>query len=195
MIVFAMPSFLNELAKAQPIPGGGGAAAQAALTGLALLTKIIALETGRAGWSPDQGKVWRRIGLRARELKQALLRLRRQDGRAYLDWKKERGSPNEEDHARTMTEVPGQILARSNEVLELVAQVQAMAKKHLQPDLAAVAELLRGAGLAAARIGSANLSHINDARVRDRLERDLRDQSLKISMAGRSTRRTPSAKR
>ena len=178
-----MSSFLNELAKPQPIPGGGGAAAQTALTGLALLTKVIALEMVREGLSPDQQEAWRLIDLRARDIRKGLLRLRRQDGQAYLHWVRHRGSAVERDYARVMTEVPDQIAARSIQVLELIPPVGARSKNHLKPDLLVVAELLRGAGLAAVRIASANLSRIKDTLLRERLAGELKSRTKHISRA------------
>lgn len=181
---FMMSSFMNELSKPQPVPGGGGAAAQGALNALALLTKVIALETIREGLSPDQKEAWRLLDQRARDLRQGLLRLRRRDGQAYLRWVRHRGSVAEGEYARVMAEVPGQIIERSGEVLELIPQVGVMSRNHLRPDLLAAAELLRGAGLAAARIALANLSQIRDGRVRKRLAGDLKNRS--ITMLGQA---------
>ena len=46
-------SFLDQLARARPDPGGGAAAAFSAGVGLALLTKVIRLEkSGPGGASP-----------------------------------------------------------------------------------------------------------------------------------------------
>jgi formiminotetrahydrofolate cyclodeaminase len=175
-----MSFFINELAKPQPVPGGGGAAAQTALTALALLTKVIVLETEREGLSPEQRETWGRMGLQAREFHKGLLRLRRRDGRAYLDWVKHRGGPAEGDYVRAMAKVPLEILSGSVEVMGLLLQAGLLAKKHLWPDLLAVAELLQGAGLAAGRIAGSNLSSIRDAAVRQRLAGDLRDQTVNL---------------
>jgi formiminotetrahydrofolate cyclodeaminase len=175
-----MASFLNELAKPQPVPGGGGAAAQTALTALALLTKVIALETRREGLSPEQRETWGRMGLQAREFRKGLLRLRRRDGRAYLDWVKHRGVPEERDYVRVMAEVPMEILGGSVEVTGLLLRVGVLAQKHLWPDLLAAAELLQGAGLAARRIAAANVALIKDALLRKRLAGDLRDQTVHL---------------
>jgi formiminotetrahydrofolate cyclodeaminase len=175
-----MSSFINELAKPQPIPGGGGAAAQTALTALALLTKIIALETGREGLSPEQRESWGRMGRQAREFHKGLLRLRRQDGRAYLDGVKHRGGPEEGEYVQAMAEVPLEILGEAVEIMGLLLQAGVLAKKHLRPDLLAAAELLQGAGLAAGRIAGANLSSVRDAPVRQRLAGDLRDQTVNL---------------
>ena len=52
------PSFLQEMSKPQPVPGGGAAFAQGALTALALLTKILALEAGPVRAAGGTGNDW-----------------------------------------------------------------------------------------------------------------------------------------
>ena len=79
-----MNSFLKELAKAQPNPGGGAAAAFGARLGLALLEKVVCLE-GQRPVNPKgyQGLAWEETLARLRRLAELLRELQERDVQAY----------------------------------------------------------------------------------------------------------------
>src|SRR4030042_5303828 len=77
-------SFLNQLARAGPAPGGAAAAAYGAALGLALLEKVVRLEANRPQAEPQQ-RSWEKTLPRLQDLAQALGRLQEEDVQAYFN--------------------------------------------------------------------------------------------------------------
>jgi len=77
-------SFLDQLARARPDPGGGAAAAYSAGVGLALLTKVIRLEKTRPCIEESLLRFWTEKLAETRRLTRIFLRLRQADVEAYL---------------------------------------------------------------------------------------------------------------
>ena len=69
-------SFLDQLARARPDPGGGAAAAYSAGVGLALLTKVIRLEKTRPCIEESLLRFWTEKLAETRRLTRIFLRLR-----------------------------------------------------------------------------------------------------------------------
>jgi formiminotetrahydrofolate cyclodeaminase len=75
-------SFLEALARPEPVPGGGAAAAHGACVGLALLEKIVLVELRRSD-IPSESR-WQNLLEEVRRSSTTLLRLRDEDGEAYV---------------------------------------------------------------------------------------------------------------
>jgi formiminotetrahydrofolate cyclodeaminase len=170
-------SFLTSLARPQPIPGGGAAAAYSASIGLALLEKIVRLEMRRGGMPTTQGPVWNGLLGKVVELAEALARLRDEDGEAYLKWVKTRDAKENltaiHDALREATRCPIGIVERVHESLECAVEAGKLAQKHLLSDLLVVCEILNGAGKGAAHIAFANLQVMLDPADKDAYRRRL----------------------
>jgi formiminotetrahydrofolate cyclodeaminase len=158
--------FLAALARPQPIPGGGAAAAYAASIGLALLEKILRLEMQRKKILSAQGLRGEGLLGKVVQLKETLARLRDEDGEAYLKWariKREKENLTAVREAlREATECPMRIVERIQESLECAVEAGNLAQKHLLSDLLAVCEILNGAGKGAAHIAATNLQAMLD---------------------------------
>jgi len=75
-------SFLEALARPEPVPGGGAAAAHGACVGLALLEKIVLVELRRSDISSESR--WQDLLEEVRRSSSTLLQLRDEDGEAYV---------------------------------------------------------------------------------------------------------------
>jgi formiminotetrahydrofolate cyclodeaminase len=182
-------SFLALLARPEPIPGGGAAAAYAASVGLALLEKIVRVEMRRGEVLLGQSLVWEDLLSKLVQLAEAFARLRDEDGEAYLRWAKitaaEENVTALQDALQAATACPISIAERVLESLECAAETGQFVKKHLLSDLLVVCEILNGAGKGAAHIALANLHVMTDSVEKNALEtqlaglQTLADQSYK----------------
>jgi methenyltetrahydrofolate cyclohydrolase len=170
-------SFLMSLARPQPIPGGGAAAAYAASVGLALLEKIVRLEMQRVGIPSQQSLIWNELLLRVVRLSTAFAQLRDEDGEAYLRWAEIKTS---KENAPAICKALGQatacpisIVKCVHETLECLIVAGKYAKKHLLSDLLAVCEILDGARKGAAHIACANLQLMTAPSLRKNFEEDM----------------------
>jgi len=170
-------SFLTLLAKPQPIPGGGAAAAYAASVGLALLEKIVRLEMQRVEIPFQQSLIWKDLLLKLVRLSTTFAQLRDEDGEAYLRWAEIKSSkenaPAISDALRQATACPISIVKCVQETVECLIEAGKHAKKHLLSDLLAVCEILDGAGKGAAHIAWANLQLMSTPSCRENLEEEL----------------------
>jgi formiminotetrahydrofolate cyclodeaminase len=158
-------SFLDQLARARPDPGGGAAAAFSAGVGLALLTKIIRLEKTRPCIEESLLRFWTEKLAETRRLIRIFLRLRQADVEAYLTMAqalsvRQQGS-NLQRAVEEATRCPWQIMAQTLLALDLVGETGARCRNHLLSDLLVATELLGGALQAAHHIAAANLPLIN----------------------------------
>jgi methenyltetrahydrofolate cyclohydrolase len=170
-------SFLTSLARPQPIPGGGAAAAYAASVGSALLEKIVRLEMQRVGIPQQQSLVWKELLLKVVRLSKAFAQLRDEDGEAYLRWAETKTSKENApaicDALGQATACPISIVKCVHEALECLIEAGEYAKKHLLSDLLAVCEILDGARKGAAHIACANLRLMTTPSCRKNFEEDL----------------------
>jgi formiminotetrahydrofolate cyclodeaminase len=157
-------SFLEALARPEPVPGGGGAAAHGACMGLALLEKIVLVEL-RRGDIPSESR-WQNLLEEVRRSSATLLRLRDEDGEAYVRFAKARtfGKDDEEILAalKQAVESPMAVMKEAKRSLDLVARTGNHCKGHLLSDLLVVCELLRAAINGTHRITQANLCVMQD---------------------------------
>ena len=157
-------SFLEALARPEPVPGGGAAAAHGACVGLALLEKIVLVELRRSD-IPSESR-WQNLLEEVRKASTTLLRLRDEDGEAYVRFAQARtfGKGAEEilDLLKQAIESPIAIMKEAKRSLDLVARAGNHCKGHLLSDLLVVCELLRAAINGTHRITQANLGFMPD---------------------------------
>ena len=157
-------SFLEALARPEPVPGGGAAAAHGACVGLALLEKIVLVELRRSD-IPSESR-WQNLLDEVRKSSATLLRLRDEDGEAYVRFAQAKtfGKSAEEilDPLKQAIECPIKIMEEAYKGLRLVARAAKRCKGHLLSDLLVVCELLRAAINGTHRITQANLGFMPD---------------------------------
>lgn len=173
-----MDSFLKELAKAQPNPGGGAAAAFGARLGLALLEKVVCLE----GWRPvdprgHQGLAWEETRGRLRRLAKSLWELQEQDVQAYSRLSAARAAGDAQRltaAAQEAVNCPEEIARQAAEALKLLAWAGECCRRHLLSDLLVGCEFLGAALRGAHHIAGANLPLVGQEATRQSLARKLR---------------------
>jgi methenyltetrahydrofolate cyclohydrolase len=173
-----MDSFLKKLAKAQPNPGGGAAAAFGARLGLALLEKVVCLE-GQRPVSPtgSQGLAWEETRARLRRLADLLRELQERDVQAYSRLAAARASADTERltaAAQEAVSCPEEIARQAAEALELMARAGKGCRRHLLSDLLVGCEFLGAALRGAHHIAGANLPLVGQEASRQELLRKLR---------------------
>jgi formiminotetrahydrofolate cyclodeaminase len=168
-------SFLEALARPEPVPGGGAAAAHGACVGLALLEKIVLVELRRSE-IPSESR-WQDLLEEVRGSSSTLIQLRDEDGRAYLRFAKAKTVGNsDEDTLETLKaaiESPIQIMQEAKRSLDLVARAGNHCKGHLLSDLLVVCELLRAAIDGTHRIAQANLGVMGEPSLRSHYQNKL----------------------
>ena len=168
-------SFLEALARPEPVPGGGAAAAHGACVGLALLEKIVLVELRRSD-IPFESR-WQNLLEEVRRSSSTLLRLRDEDGEAYVRFAQARtfGKGAEEilDLLKQAIESPIAIMKEAKRSLDLVARAGNHCKGHLLSDLLVVCELLRAAIDGNHRVAQANLGVMGDPSLRSHYQNKL----------------------
>lgn len=161
-------SFLEELARAQPNPGGGAAAAYGATLALALLMKVLKLELKRPKNETATRLFWeKRLG-QVRRLQEELEHLREADVQAYLNLARAQRQ-GDLDLASALEEAidcPQRIMASVVRGLREVAETGERCQKHLISDLHVACEFLGAAFHGAYHIAAANLPLITSLEVR-----------------------------
>jgi formiminotetrahydrofolate cyclodeaminase len=159
-------SFLAELAKPQPDPGGGAAAAHGALIALALLKKIFMLEYDRIQ-ANNHSENWDNKKNELDSLFARMERLREEDRQIYPRMVLLRNSQSEKELIQIIEDsiaVPLRIMTEAIEGLALVSWVGPRSKEILKADLRVSAELLEASVQGAYHIGWANLPMIRKFR-------------------------------
>ncbi len=181
------PSFLKELARAQPNPGGGAAAAYGALLALALVEKVLGLEDRRRPPEGNPLSPWDRQLKRLSHLSASLSRLQGEDVQAYLNLARARKEESRGLHlpaaVQEAVRVPREIMARAREGLETVAWAGQRCRRHLVSDLEVAAEFLAAALNGAYHIARANLPLVAETALR----RQLADDLAETAQRGRET--------
>jgi formiminotetrahydrofolate cyclodeaminase len=163
--------FLDALMKPEPVPGGGAAAAYGACVGFALLEKIVRIEMRRHQIASESSLLWQDLLEEVRNSSSGLLRLRDEDGRAYMRFAKARtsGKGDEEIVAalQQAIECPIKIMEEAQKGLSFVSRAGKHCKSHLLSDLLVVCELLQAASQGTYRIAQANLRVMAESSLRD----------------------------
>ncbi|MBA4394514.1 MAG: hypothetical protein C0407_13255 [Desulfobacca sp.] len=171
--------FLIALAKPQPDPGGGAAAAHGALIGLALLEKIILLEQARVPEKTLASQPWEGKRAAIRSLFSRVETLREKDRKIYPKLVQVRRSKAEDKtlhRVRVIEEsiaVPLRIMKKALEGLTMISWVGARCKKILVADLLVAAELLSAALKGSFHIGSSNLPLSKEFRIKRAYDQEL----------------------
>lgn len=171
-----MENFLENLAKPQPDPGGGAAAAYGGLLALALMEKIAQLERRRDRKNPSREDFWRLQLAAAGTLSREFSRLLAQDIHAYgaLQAALKQGHPDTIREAiGGAVECPRQLMAVSDKALAAIMEVGRQCKKYLLADLLVAAELLGAMLQGAYHIASANLPLLADLTEQEHYRTDL----------------------
>jgi len=167
-------SFLEQLARPRPDPGGGAAAAYGGQVAVALLTKVLDLEGRRPGQTPGFQQAWEEWLASARRLAEDFERLRRFDVEAYRRFVQARTSGQGLAAAvRFAIQCPHDIMGAAWEALKLTALAGSRCQGHLLADLLVAAELLGGALRGAYHIAQANLPWVEPAGTREEQTREL----------------------
>ena len=168
-------SFLEALARPEPVPGGGAAAAHGACVGLALLEKIILVELRRSE-IPFKSR-WQDLLEEVRESSSTLIRLRDEDGEAYVRFAQAKTFGNSDEDTlealKAAIESPIQIMQEAKRSLDLVARAGNHCKGHLLSDLLVACELLRAAIDGTHRIVQANLGVMGEPSLRSHYQNKL----------------------
>ena len=168
-------SFIEALARPEPVPGGGAAAAHGACVGLALLEKIVLVELRRSD-IPSESR-WQNLLDGVRKSSATLLQLRDEDGRAYVRFAKAKTFGNSDEvileALKAAVESPIKIMEEAKMGLELVTRAGKHCKGHLLSDLLVVCELLRAAIDGTHRIAQANLGVMGNPSLRSQYQKKL----------------------
>jgi formiminotetrahydrofolate cyclodeaminase len=169
--------FLSDLAKAQPNPGGGAAAAHGALLALALLEKVIRLELQRPSQETQPIDRWQERLNQALGLKEQFLLLREADGRAYLEMAEVRAAGETGAGLiaaiREAVAVPLRIIEKAEGALNLVSATGLKCRRHLISDLQVASELLSAAIRGACHIARANLPLVREPVTRESIDQTI----------------------
>jgi formiminotetrahydrofolate cyclodeaminase len=160
-------SFLKSLANPeQPIPGGGAAAAHAALVGLALLHKIVGVERRRSHDNREMISFWEGLSAKAADAARRLQELRDEDGASYMRFADTRSAGKNKaeisEAAAQAIACPAEIMETAAEAVEIVLPAIENCRNHLLSDLMVAAELLGAASRGARHIVQANLRDCDD---------------------------------
>ncbi len=151
-------SFLERLGRPRPDPGGGAAAAYAALVAAALVEKVCRLEASRG---QDAGVPWDAALKRIIDLQSSVSSLLEADSRAYMSLVQARaagrGHAGLAEAVKDATSIPIRIMEACSQMLERVSEAGTHCAGHLLPDLQVAVELAFSALLGAYHIGRANL--------------------------------------
>jgi formiminotetrahydrofolate cyclodeaminase len=157
----AEESFLLALERSTPVPGGGSTAAYAATVGLALLEKIVRLESERPHPAPEERNDWEALLGRVRRSAEIFRRLRDEDSEAYVRLAEARRSKDERAIQRAWEQAiacPVEIMEEAHKALLLAREAGEGCKGHLIADVLVVLQLLRAACRGAYHIATANLA-------------------------------------
>jgi formiminotetrahydrofolate cyclodeaminase len=159
-------SFIASLAKPQPDPGGGAAAAYAATVALSLLEKVIRLEHRRHQSDAELNRQWGQMLMELSNLHAVFAVLRESDVEAYRKFLEARssGDPGQLLAAiGRMVQCPMEIMTAARQALSLTSQAGKLCSKHLVADLQVVVELIGATLKGAYHIAYANMPLLQES--------------------------------
>jgi formiminotetrahydrofolate cyclodeaminase len=170
-----LAEFLDRLASAEPVPGGGSASALSASVAASLVAMVARLSLDRPKYEPYRSTNER--GLATADASRArLLQLADDDARAYSQFsaarKMPKDTPEEEaarksatnEAARAASDVPLAIVRGCAELLELINEMAGRSNLNASSDLEVAARLSAAAAHGAAANVRINLPSVGDER-------------------------------
>ena len=168
-----LEAFVDRLASAEPVPGGGSASAVAASLGAALIAMVASLSEGRPKYA-DHAALHAEAKAAGTRLADRFLTLADEDAEAYAGYVAALKLPKDSDDERAIRERAIQAASRASAdapyacveaCLELTAYAEAMAgrsNRNASSDLEVAAVLARAAATGAAANVLVNLPSIGD---------------------------------
>jgi formiminotetrahydrofolate cyclodeaminase len=153
------------------VPGGGAAAAYGALVGLALLEKVVRLESRRPRQGSDERRFWADLLAGVRRSVDILNDLCEKDSEAYVALVAARRAKDAAALKAAQEEAiacPVRIMDEAREALSLAREIGIRCREHLAADVLVVCQLLRAGVCGAHHIATANLRMMAAVSLADR---------------------------
>ena len=197
----SLRSFIERLSSAEPVPGGGSAAAVAGGLGAALVAMVAALSRNRPAYAEHEALL-EEAEERSRRLAESLLDLADADAAAYAEYaaalKLPKVEPDEErarrvalaEAARRASEVPLRTIEACHEVATAAAALAGRSNRNAASDLLVAALLAEAAARAAAANVLTNLPAVDDPAFVDQATGRVDRLLHEIGRAAETTRET-----
>lgn len=174
------PSFLDDLARPRPDPGGGSATAYAALVALALGEKVTRLELGRCRPEQTHRRYWDEQLHGIMQLQQDFSRLCHRDILAYQQVARVLSGRVERDQRQIAVEeaieCPRKVMATVRVALATAQALGTQCRQHLVGDVLVAVELLGAVLMGAQHIAVANVPWLEESQQQAAMLKDLHKQ-------------------